>query len=178
MLINSVKLLKKSRLALWLTSALFLVSCLSLKQQTQTETDSVVNKDIQIEEDSLTSLEVEQNAERLQNCVEESETTLIFFDTSKPADENTGLPPVKAIAQQKVKREEQQQEAEQKQTLCETEQRTTTTDRTVEEISTEVEVDHKHTWWEVFKQRLMYILLVIVTALILWTIYKLIKIFK
>lgn len=178
MSINSVKRWKKFPLALWLTSVLFLVSCSSQKQLSRTETDSVINKDVRAQVDSLSRLAIEEQAERLLNTLEEQKTTLILFDTDKPPTDSTGLPPVKAIARQEVKRVEKRQEKQQRQVQSETELKEDTTDKSVEQTATAVEVEQKASWWDIFKQRIMYILLIPVLIIALWVTYKLIKILK
>ena len=175
---NSVKRWRKFHLALWLTSALFLVSCSSQKQLSRTETDSVVNKDIQVQVDSLARLAIDEQTENLLNSLEEKTTTLILFDTDKPVDDITGLPPVKAIARQEAKREESKQENRQSQVQSETELKEETIDKSVEETATAVEVEQKASWWDTFKQRIMYILLIPVLIIALWAMYKLFKILK
>ena len=70
----------------------------------------MINKDVRAQVDSLARLAIEEQTERLLNTLEEQETTLILFDTDKPPTDSTGLPPVKAIARQEVKREEKRQE--------------------------------------------------------------------
>ena len=69
----------------------------------------MINKDVRAQVDSLARLAIEEQTERLLNTLEEQETTLILFDTDKPPTDSTGLPPVKAIARQEVKREEKRQ---------------------------------------------------------------------
>ena len=175
---NSVKRWRKFHLALWLTSALFLVSCSSQKQLSRTETDSVVNKDIQVQVDSLARLAIDEQTECLLNSLEEKTTTLILFDTDKPVNDSTGLPPVKAIARQEAKREESRQENKQSLAQSETELKEETIDKSVEETATAVEVEQKASWWDIFKQRIMYILLIPVLIIALWATYKLIKFLK
>lgn len=175
---NSVKRWRKYHLALWLTSALFLVSCSSQKQLSRTETDCVVNKDIQVQVDSLARLAIDEQTENLLNSLEEKTTTLILFDTDKPVDDITGLPPVKAIARQEAKREESKQENRQSQVQSETELKEETIDKSVEETATAVEVEQKASWWDTFKQRIIYILLIPVLIIALWAMYKLFKILK
>lgn len=138
----------------------------------------MINKDIRAQVDSLARLAIEEQAERLLNTLEELETTLILFDTDKPPTDSTGLPPVKAIARQEVKREEKRQEKQQRQVQSETELKEETTDNSVEETTSAVEVEQKASGWDTFKERIMYILLIPVLIIALWATYKLIKILK
>ena len=154
------------------------MSCSSQKQLSRGETDSVINKDVRAQVDSLARLAIEDQAERLLNTLEEKETTVILFDTDKPPADSTGLPPVKAIARQKVVREEKRQEKLQSQVQSETELKEETIDNSVEETTTAVEVEQKASWWDILKQRIMYILLISVLIIALWATYKLIKILK
>ena len=51
-------------------------------------------------------------------------------------------------------------------------------DKSVEETATTVEVEEKASWWDILKQRIMYILLIPVLIIALWATYKLIKFLK
>lgn len=126
----------------------------------------------------MARLATEEQAERLLNSLEERKTTIIHFDTDKPANDSTGLPPVKTIVTQETKREEQRQEKRQSQVQSETEQKQETIDKSIEETATIVEVEEKASWWDILKQRIMYILLIPVLIIALWATYKLIKILK
>lgn len=126
----------------------------------------------------MARLAIEEQAERLLNSLEERKTTIIHFDTDKPANDSTGLPPVKTIVTQETKREEQRQEKRQSQVQSETEQKQETIDKSIEETATIVEVEEKASWWDILKQRIMYILLIPVLIIALWATYKLIKILK
>lgn len=128
--------------------------------------------------DSLARLAIDEQTENLLNSLEEKTTTLILFDTDKPVDDITGLPPVKAIARQEAKREESKQENRQSQVQSETELKEKTIDKSVEETATAVEVEQKASWWDTFKQRIIYILLIPVLIIALWAMYKLFKILK
>lgn len=154
------------------------MSCSSQKQLSRVETDSVINKDIQTEIDSLARLAIEEHAERLLSSLEEKQTTIILFDTDKPVNDSTGLPPVKTIVSQETKREEKKQENRQCQVQSETELKEETIDKSVEETATTVEVEEKTSWWDILKQRIMYILLIPVLIIALWATYKLIKFLK
>lgn len=126
----------------------------------------------------MARLAIEEQAERLLNSLEEKKTTIVHFDTDKPANDSTGLPPVKTIVTQETKREEQRQEKRQSQVQSETEQKQETIDKSIEETATAVEVEEKASWWDILKQRIMYILLIPVLIIALWATYKLIKILK
>ena len=151
------------------------MSCSSQKQLSRIETDSVINKDVREQIDSLARLAIEEQAERLLNTLEEKKTTVVHFDTDKPTDDSTGLPPVKTIVTQETKREEQRQEKRQSQVYSETGQKQETIDKSIEETATAVEVE---SWWDTFKQRIMYILLIPLLIIALWATYKLIKFLK
>jgi hypothetical protein len=137
---------------------------------TKVATQGVVNKNIQQQVDSLARLAIDEQAEHLLNSLEEKQTTLIFFDTDKSPDDSSGLPPIKAIAHQEVKREEQKIEKQQNQVQSEIELK--------EETATTVEVEEKASWWDILKQHIMYILLIPVLIIALWATYKLIKFLK
>ena len=128
--------------------------------------------------DSLARLAIDEQTECLLNSLEEKTTTLLLFDTGKPVNDSTGLPPVKAIARQEAKREESRQENKQSLAQSETELKEETIDKSVEETATAVEVEQKASWWDIFKQRIMYILLIPVLIIALWATYKLIKFLK
>lgn len=128
--------------------------------------------------DSMVRLATMEQTEGLLNSIEEKKTTIIHFDTDKPANAGTGLPPVKAIVTQETKREEQREKKQQSYVQSETEQRLETMDKSVEETATAVEVEEKDSWWDILKQRIMYILLIPVLIIALWATYKLIKILK
>lgn len=106
----------------------------------------MINKDIQTEIDSLARLAIEEHAERLLSSLEEKQTTIILFDTDKPVNDSTGLPPVKTIVSQETKREEKKQENRQCQVQSETELKEETIDKSVEETATTVEVEEKASW--------------------------------
>lgn len=128
--------------------------------------------------DSLARLAIDEQTECLLNSLEEKTTTLILFDTDKPVNDSTGLPPVKAIARQEAKREESRQENKQILAQSETDLKEETIDKSVEETATTVEVEQKASWWDIFKQRITYILLIPVLIIALWATYKLIKFLK
>jgi len=154
------------------------VSCSSQKQLTQTKAENVINKDVRAELDSLARLAIEEQAARLLNSLEEQKTTVIHFDTDKPVNDSTGLPLVKTIVTQETKREELRQEQRQSKVQNEMEQKQVTIDKSIEETATTVEVEEKASWWNILKQRIMYILLIPVLIIALWATYKLIKILK
>ena len=126
----------------------------------------------------MARLAIEGQAEGLLNREEEKETTIIHFDTDKPVNDSTRLPPVKTIVTQKTKREEQRYEKWQSQVQSETEQKQETIDKSIEETATAVEIEQKASWWDIFKQHIMYVLLIPVLIIALWAMYKLIKILK
>lgn len=126
----------------------------------------------------MARLAIEGQAEGLLNREEEKETTIIHFDTDKPVNDSTRLPPVKTIVTQKTKREEQRHEKWQSQVQSETEQKQETIDKSIEETATAVEIEQKASWWDIFKQHIMYVLLIPVLIIALWAMYKLIKILK
>lgn len=172
---SSVKRWKKFHLALWLTSVLFLVSCSSQKQVTKVATQGVVNKNIQQQVDSLARLAIDEQAERLFSFLEDSRTTLILFDTDKPTNDSTGLPPVKAVVHNDTKREGTNKECLQKAIESDSEVKKTTTDKSVEERSSAVEVEQKPNWWSSFWQRFVYVLFFLILIIALVATYKLIK---
>lgn len=158
-----------------LTIALCLVSCSTQKQVTRHEEERTVNKDIQTQLDSLVRSIAETQFERLINTIEQVDTDIILYDTDKPVNDSTGLPPVKAVVNQKVKREDVKAETVLQQVQTETEVEKQVIDKTVEDILLSVEAEEKPSWWETFKQHLMRIALIPVIFLALWILYKLIK---
>ncbi|MGM9818856.1 MAG: hypothetical protein ACI30B_07750 [Paludibacteraceae bacterium] len=123
----------------------------------------------------MAHLATEEQAERLSRFLEESTTTLILFDTEKPTDEGTGLPPVKAVVTNDSRREGTSKECSQKATESDSEVEKTTTDKSVEERSSAVEMEQKASWWDALKQCLMYLLLILLLIIALWATYKLTK---
>lgn len=138
----------------------------------------MVNKNIQQQVDSLARLAIDEQAERLFSFLEDSRTTLILFDTDKPTNDSTGLPPVKAVVHNDTKREGTNKECLQKAIESDSEVKKTTTDKSVEERSSAVEVEEKASWWDILKQHIIYILLIPVLIIALWATYKIIKILK
>lgn len=144
----------------------------------RTETASVTNKDIQTKIDSLARIAIEEHAERLLSRLEETQTTILLFDTDKPADDSTKLPPVKTIVSQQTKRKEKRQENSQRQVESETELQEETNDKSIEETNQSEEVEETASLWNNLRQHITYILLIPVLIIALWAIYKLIKILK
>ncbi len=116
--------------------------------------------------------------ERVLNCITETETDLIVFDTDKPVNDSTGLPPVKAVVRQRAKTEQQETETGRQQTQVETEVVQTTEDHSTEQTTTATEEEQKASWWETLKQQLARIMLIPVLIVALWVLYKLIKLLK
>ena len=158
-----------------LTLALCLVSCSTPKQVTRHKEERTVNKDVQTHLDSLVRSIAETQFESLMNELEQVETDIILYDTDKPVDDSTGLPPVKAVVSQKVKREGTKTETATQQVRTETEVEHQVTDKTVEDVAVSVDVEEKPSWWETFKKHLMHIALIPVIFLAIWILYKLIK---
>lgn len=154
------------------------MSCSSQKQLSRTETDRVINKDVREQIDSLARHAIQEQAERLLSSLEEKQTTIILFDTDKPVNDSTGLPPVKTIVSQETKREEKKQENRQCQVQSETEQKEKTIDKSVEEIATTVEVEEAASWWVKFHECLGWILTIPVMIILIYGLYELIKFFK
>lgn len=123
----------------------------------------------------MARLTIEEQAELLLNCEEEKKITIIHFDTDKPVNDSTGLPPVKTIVKQETNREEVERLDSRKKVQSETEQKQETIDKSVEETATAMEVEEKALWWDTLKQHIMYILLNPMLIIALWATYKLIK---
>lgn len=123
----------------------------------------------------MARLAIAEEAERLLNSLEERKTTIVHFDTDKPANDSTGLPPVKTIVTQETKREEVERLDTRKKVQRETEQKQETIDKRCEAHSQYIEVDEKFSWWHTLKQHIMYVLLIPMLIIALWATYKLIK---
>lgn len=126
----------------------------------------------------MAHLAIEEQAERLLSSLEEKQTTIILFDTDKPVNDSTGLPPVKTIVSQETKREEVERLEGRKEVQSETELKEETTDKSVEESATTVEVDDKASWGVKFHECLGWILTIAVMIILIYGLYKLIKFFK
>lgn len=126
----------------------------------------------------MARLAIEEHAERLLSSLEEKQTTIILFDTDKPVNDSTGLPPVKTIVSQETKREEVERHEGRKEVQSETELKEETTDKSVEESATTVEVEDKASWGVKFHECLGWILTIPVMIILIYGLYKLIKFFK
>lgn len=95
--INSEKQWRKFLLVLMLITAPFLASCRSSKNATTEQTTQTEeNNDYQQKLDSMVRVEIGKRLTTLHEQNSQSETEVVIFDTSLPADSTTGLPPVKA----------------------------------------------------------------------------------
>lgn len=124
----------------------------------------------------MARLAIEEHAERLLSSLEEKQTTIIHFDTDKPVNDSTGLPPVKTIVSQETKREEVERLEGRKEMQSETELKEETIDKSVEETATTVEVEES--WGVKFHECLGWILTIPVMIILIYGLYKLIKFFK
>lgn len=113
MWINSEKPSRKYRHVLWLTTALFLVSCSPPKRLTRSETQTRVDKSVQAYFDSLVRAQAVMMLERLAVIEGETVTDLVVYDTDKPAADSTGLPPVKAVLHKEHRQKQQSRETAQ-----------------------------------------------------------------
>ena len=154
------------------------MSCSTQKPLTQTKEASEKNNEVTIEVDSMSRHVVEEQEERLMNRLEEKKTTLILFDSDKPAVDSTGLPPVKAIARQEIKREEVERVDGRKKEQIESELKEETIDKKREVHSQYVEIEQKTSWWRDAKNQAMCIMSVLVLIILIYGLYKLIKFFK
>lgn len=152
------------------------MSCSSQKPLTQTKEESEISKAVKTEIDSMARLAIEEQAERLLSSLEEKQTTIIHFDTDKPVNDSTGLPPVKTIVSQETKREEVERLEGRKEVQSETELKEETIDKSVEETATTVEVEES--WRVKFHECLGWILTIPVMIILIYGLYKLIKFFK
>lgn len=126
----------------------------------------------------MARLAIEEHAERLLSSLEEKQTTIILFDTDKPVNDSTGLPPVKTIVSQETKREKVERLEGRKEVQSETELKEETIDKSVEESATTVEVEDKASWRVKFHECLGWILTIPVMIILIYGLYKLIKFFK
>lgn len=125
----------------------------------------------------MARLAIEEHAERLLSSLEEKQTTIILFDTDKPVNDSTGLPPVKTIVSQETKREEVER-LDTRKVQSETELKEKTIDKSVEETATTVEVEETASWRVKFHECLGWILTIPVMIILIYGLYKLIKFFK
>ncbi len=126
----------------------------------------------------MARLAIEEHAERLLSSLEEKQTTIIHFDTDKPVNDSTGLPPVKTIVSQETKREEVERLDTRMEVQSKTELKEETIDKSVEETATTVEVEEKGSWRVKFHECLGWILTIPVMIILIYGLYKLIKFFK
>ncbi len=154
------------------------MSCSTPRQVIRSEQTREVNKDVQSQLDSLVRSTMREEMERVLNSITETETDLIVFDTDKPVNDSTGLPPVKAVVRQRAKTEQTETETGKQLVQVETEVTQVTEDHSTEQTATAVEEEQKASWWETLKQQLMRILLIPVLFIALWVLYKLIKLLK
>lgn len=161
---------------LMLMHVLFITSCVSSKRGTATvSTSSEINKDVRVQVDSLARVGVEEQTERMLNSVEGRVTTVIMYDTDKPLNDSTGLPPVRAIVRHAVNREEVESQDTRKEVQSETEVQSESTDKSVAETSTVVEDEETGRYWETFYQHVMNILILPIVLVVIIAIYQLIK---
>ena len=97
---NSVRPLRKYRVALILTIALLVVSCKSTKQTTRENSATQISSELLHSFDSIAHEAISRELLRMSERADDVTTQLLVFDTDKPADSLTGLPPVKAAMQQ------------------------------------------------------------------------------
>lgn len=133
--------------------------------------DNEINKAVQAKIDNISSLEVEEEVASLLNSQKGQKTTIIHFDSDKPANDSTGLPPVKTIITQETKHEEQRQKNRQSQLQSEAEHRQATIYKRCEAHAQYVEVEEP-TLWERLKQGIANIALIPALIFALWAIYK------
>ena len=126
----------------------------------------------------MARLAIEEHAERLLSSLEEKQTTIILFDTDKPVNDSTGLPPVKTIVSQETKREEVERVEGRKKEQIESELKEETIDKKRDVHSQYVEIEQKTSWWRDAKNQAMCIMSVLVLIILIYGLYKLIKFFK
>ena len=154
------------------------MSCSTQKPLTQTKEESEISKEVTIEVDSISRHGIEEDVERLLNTLEEQKTTLILFDIDKPAVDSTGLPPVKAIVRQEVKREESERFESRKKEQRESGLKEETNDKMRYVHSQYMEIEQDTSWWSNAKNQAMCIMSVLVLIILIYGLYKLIKFFK
>lgn len=119
--------------------------------------------------------------ERLESVRSDVETEIILFDTSKPAEtDSAGLrvPPVKAIVRQTAKQETDRKETGSTEARMEKDTSVETTDQGTETSSGQVETQHKAGWWETAKRYALTAVSVPLAILLIWLLYKLVKLFR
>lgn len=126
----------------------------------------------------MARLAIEEQAERLLSNLEEKQTTIILFDTDKPVNDSTGLPPVKTIVSQETKCEEVERVEGRKKEQIESELKEETIDKKRDVHSQYVEIEQKTSWWRDAKNQAMCIMSVLVLIILIYGLYKLIKFFK
>lgn len=106
---------------------------------------------------------------------EDRETTLILFDSDKPATDSTGLPLVKAIVQQRTSRKT----GASLDTHCSTQSETVKSLESQKQeesaLNITTEEEEKAGWWDKIKEWIFWILLIPALIIAIWRIYKLIK---
>lgn len=122
--------------------------------------------------------EIQAEVERIFSTVINMETDVIVFDTDKPVNDSSGLPPVKAVAHQQVKTKQSEKQIRKQQETRLTEVSQQVEDHSMEQVTTEQTVKDTGTWWDSFKSRLLYILLIPVFIIALWGGYKFYKTIK
>lgn len=119
--------------------------------------------------------------ERLESVRSDVETEIILFDTSRPADpDSTGLrvPPVKAIVRQTAKQETDRKETGNTEARMEKDTSVETTDQGTETAGEQVETEQKAGWWETARRYVLTAVTVPFAILLIWLIYKLVKLFR
>jgi len=93
-----------------LTIALLAVSCKSTKMTTATNQTTTVSSEVKQHIDSVANEAVTAQLERMVAQTTAQTTDLLLFDTDKPADPETHLPPLKAVMRQQATTDTKQQE--------------------------------------------------------------------
>ncbi len=106
------------------------------------------------------------------------ETDITLYDTDKPINDSTGLPPVKAVVKQRAKSTEDKQgkaidSLKESVEVAEAVRDLSVTNEDIAQV-----VEKKPSWWESIKQRLSNLVFWTIAILFLWLVYKLIKLFK
>lgn len=124
--------------------------------------------------DSTIQAEIRAEVERITSRATDTEVDLIVFDSDKPVDDSTGLPPVKAIVHKTTRTEQSQQESGKQQTTRQTTVSQQVDDHSTEQITAGQTVEDTGSWWDHVKRMLFIPALMIA----LWGIYKLYKLVK
>ncbi len=106
------------------------------------------------------------------------ETDLILYDTDKPINDSTGLPPVKAVLKQRAQSVEDKQGIATTAIKEEAQVVETSEDKSVIQEDIAEVVEPKPRWWDSIKQRLSDLIFWVIAILFLWLVYNLIKLFK